>query len=206
MKKAVNLLTALFLSLFVICASVSIVLYSKSIFYFDINFLNIPETSRMSENEIKENYNAVISYMNVFEKGELKLPTLPMSETGKIHFEDVKNIFSAFWYIGLISLILSCGLIIYCISDRNFRFLKTSGLILITTSVFAVLFVLFLGEQAFTLFHEIFFNNNYWIFDEATDPIIKILPEAFFLHSGTAIILFIFLCGIIMLFTHNYLT
>ena len=33
---------------------------------------------------------------------------------------------------------------------------------------------------SFTLFHEIFFTNDLWLFDPATDYMIRMLPEGFF--------------------------
>lgn len=46
--------------------------------------------------------------------------------------------------------------------------------------------------RCFTIFHEIFFTNDLWIFDEATDYMIRMLPEGFFsdmvLRIGTAFI------------------
>ncbi|WP_445449547.1 TIGR01906 family membrane protein, partial [Enterococcus faecalis] len=38
-------------------------------------------------------------------------------------------------------------------------------------------------DRFFVLFHGVFFNNDAWIFNPATDPIINVLPETFFLHS-----------------------
>ena len=42
------------------------------------------------------------------------------------------------------------------------------------------------------IFHQIVFRNDYWIFNEATDPVITILPEAFFMHC------FMMIVGIVM--------
>ena len=51
-------------------------------------------------------------------------------------------------------------------------------LICIIVALLSVIFTNF--SKAFIIFHKIFFNNNYWIFDERTDPIIKVLPEEVF--------------------------
>lgn len=42
-------------------------------------------------------------------------------------------------------------------------------------------------QQLFTAFHKLFFDNNYWIFSVRKDPVILILPEAFFLHCALLI-------------------
>ena len=48
-------------------------------------------------------------------------------------------------------------------------------------------------EWAFETMHGIFFNNDYWIFSPKTDPVIKILPDTFFMHCGLMIILIVVL-------------
>jgi len=46
--------------------------------------------------------------------------------------------------------------------------------------------------------HAIFFRNDYWLFNPATDPIIKILPDAYFLHCGILIILLVAIINILL--------
>ena len=43
-------------------------------------------------------------------------------------------------------------------------------------------------SKAFVIFHKIFFKNNYWVFDENIDPIIKALPEELFMIYGAVIL------------------
>ena len=43
-------------------------------------------------------------------------------------------------------------------------------------------------QKAFVLFHEIAFDNDFWIFDPAKDPVINMLPNAFFLHCALLIL------------------
>ncbi|HCM13569.1 MAG TPA: TIGR01906 family membrane protein, partial [Lachnospiraceae bacterium] len=53
-------------------------------------------------------------------------------------------------------------------------------------------------DTSFVIFHKLlFFNNNDWLFNPVTDPVINILPETYFLHCALAIILFIILGSII---------
>lgn len=46
-------------------------------------------------------------------------------------------------------------------------------------------------EWAFETMHKIFFDNDYWLFDPHTDPVITILPEEFFMHCGIFIVVLI---------------
>ena len=44
-------------------------------------------------------------------------------------------------------------------------------------------------------FHKLFFDNDDWIFNPRTDPVIKILPDEFFMHCAIAIIAIVLLAG-----------
>lgn len=59
-------------------------------------------------------------------------------------------------------------------------------------------------EKAFTLMHKIFFDNDDWLFNPQTDPIITILPDTFFMHCGLLIIgLTILFCAGLQLLYHR---
>ncbi len=49
----------------------------------------------------------------------------------------------------------------------------------------------------FTLFHKLFFTNDLWLFDPATDYMIRMLPEGFFLSMAVRIGIF-FLIGLLL--------
>lgn len=62
-------------------------------------------------------------------------------------------------------------------------------------------------EAVFIMFHKIMFRNDYWLFDEALDPVITILPDTFFLQCAVMIILLILsgslLCILFRSFFHH---
>ena len=99
-----NLFLALIGALFLICASVVLVLHLRTIYYFDIGYLKLEEETGMSRGEIRENYDALIDY-NLAYKGidKLELPSFPMSKSGEIHFAEVKRIFTAVQCLFLIT-------------------------------------------------------------------------------------------------------
>ena len=88
-----NLTLAVVFMLFFISFSVVLVLNFRPLYYHDIEALGIVESSGISEEDIRTNYDTLISYNSIFGQKELDFPTLAMSESGKIHFEEVKNIF-----------------------------------------------------------------------------------------------------------------
>ena len=191
-----NILISLCLALFIISASVTITLNFRPLYYHDISSLQIEETSGFSKKVIRENYDALIDYNQFFYSGKLKL-TLPMSREGKIHFEEVKRIFVGIEYLCVITLILSCFLIKRKIRSRNIDFLRSASIITVLLPVIVGILCAVNWDAAFTLFHEIMFRNDYWIFDYTTDPVITILPESFFMHCFMMIIVIVIMISVL---------
>lgn len=187
-----NILTSLCLALFIISAAVTITLNFRPLYYHDISALKIEETSGFSKKVIKDNYDELIDYNQFFRSGKLKL-TMPMSKEGRIHFAEVKRIFVCVEILCIVTLILSCFLIKRQIAGRNFDFLKSASITTIVLPSVVGILCAVNWDSAFILFHKIMFRNDYWLFDEATDPVIMILPDEFFLHCAVMIILLIFI-------------
>ena len=189
-----NLFLAFLGTLFLLCASVVLVLHLRTIYYFDIGYLKLEEETGMSQGEIRENYDALIDY-NLVYKGvdQLEFPSFPMSRSGEIHFAEVKRIFVAIQWMLLITGVFTALGLIRKVPRRDFGSLKL-------ISVFSLLFPAVLGilaavnwENFFVAFHRLFFSNDYWIFNPVTDPVIRILPDAFFAHCAGAVLFFILL-------------
>lgn len=191
-----NILTSICLALFIISASITITLNFRPLYYHDISALKIEETSGFSKNIIKKNYDNLIDYNQFFYSGRLKL-TMPMSEEGQIHFADVKKIFDTVEILCIITLILSVFLIKKQITQHDFEFLKLSSIITILLPSIAGIFTAVNWESTFIMFHKIMFRNDYWLFDEATDPVITILPDDFFLHCAIMIIVLILISSLL---------
>ena len=164
-----------------------------------LNRMDIPEISGYSEGECIQNYDAVMEFLAPFNHEKFDLPTMTYSESGAQHFEDCRPLFNGVYLLGTIS--LAIALISGPIAKRKFGavFLKTSGIT--TIAVPSILLCAFAVDfnAAFVLFHKIFFSNDMWLFDPATDPIINILPEDFFLVCGVFIAVFWILSAVIQL-------
>lgn len=205
MKRILNFLLSLILSLFIITSVIKFTVNFKQLYYFDMSYLNIPILSDMNEEDIKLNYDYLIEYNISPEKMNFKLPTLESSVKGKIHFEEVRDIFQNIDSINKITLILVIVGSYICIKYKNVYVLKYSAWTLITLPILISIPIIINFEKSFELFHKLFFNNNYWIFNPAIDPVINMLPEEFFLHAGMMILLLIFITSALMLFSYKKL-
>ena len=183
MKKLTNILLGFIWMLAIIPLAVTITLNFKPLYYNDIVTLDISGRSGLPVSEIRENYDELIRYNSFTGPKQLKFPTLTMSEAGRIHFSEVKTIFLIVESVGIVALIAGVILTVILRKSGNYEYLKW-------TAIFTVLLPTVLGtlvaiswSRFFVLFHKVMFNNDYWIFDAATDPVITILPDAFFMHA-----------------------
>ena len=192
LRKITDVLSALVLTATIISAAVVLTLgASKPLYYFDIDYLHIQEDSGYEKEEIWENYNALIDYNLSPLIKKLEFPTFPMSKEAEIHFAEVKEIFQGFLWILVISIPVSA-----MVSQMNRRrhrlgYLKLAGIFSVALPVLLGIFVAASWDRAFVLFHEIAFDNDYWLFHPDTDPVITILPDAFFLHCAVMILVLV---------------
>ena len=188
MKKTAKVIYSLALSLVIICAAAVAVICFKPLYYRDIGCYDMVENTGMSEEEIRANYDEMVDFLMRIRGDELTLPTLPMSEGGKIHFADVKHLFSGVKILGLASLAVAVICFLVLRKEDRSGSLKAAGII--TLGIPAVLgaFVAIDWQRFFVLFHKTFFHNDYWIFDARTDPVITILPDGFFMHCMIMIV------------------
>lgn len=183
-----SLILAVIYMLFIISFSVVITLNFRPLYYFDISHLDIPAESGYPADEIRENYDALIDYNSMFNHSELKFPTLAMSDTGRIHFVEVKNIFVAVQYLCIAAFLAALVWTVIKAKKKDFSFLFGASLLSIVVPAVLGALIALNWDNFFVTFHHIFFNNDYWIFDAATDPVITILPDTFFMHCALMIL------------------
>ena len=205
MKKILNTFISFSLAIFIMSGSVILGLRFKSIYYYDISYLNITNMTGLSKEEIKENYDYLINYNLNNSVEEFKLPTLQSSIQGKIHFEEVRNIFQVIKKIFYLSFILSIVGVTFNIKQKNIRFLNTTSIVTIGLPIILAIPLIINFNYFFIKFHELVFSNDYWIFDPNIDPVINMLPEEVFFHIGILILGFVLLSSILLQICYRFL-
>ncbi len=193
-----SVIAALSLTLFIFSAAVTALIYSRWLYYLDIRLLNIPKLSGMSEDVIRLNYSALMDYCQVFFRGQLVFPTLPMSQEAAIHFADCKRIFDVIQITSAGSLLLTLVMALRLRRGEK-RWVKAAGLMCLILPVVFGCAVAFFWDRFFIVFHELVFSNDYWLFDPVTDPVILMLPDTYFLHCAVGILILVFLGAMICL-------
>ncbi|HBF2176299.1 TIGR01906 family membrane protein [Clostridioides difficile] len=198
MKKFLNVLFSVCISIVIIVGVINFTVGFKQLYYFDIDYLNISELSGLSKDDIKLNYDYLIDYNLNKNVSEFKLPTLKSSPQGKIHFEEVRNIFQNINKLAKLLLVVSLVGIILSVKNKNIKILKTASITLIIMPLLLTVPILLNFEKSFIIFHKLLFRNDYWIFNPDLDPVINMLPEEFFFHSGMMILILILLVSILL--------
>ena len=108
------------------------------------------------------------------------------NERDRLHMRDVRNLFLGGIKVGIACLLIAAIILeIFIKKEKNWKklFLRTYTMALVVWLLIGILLgVAFAVDftTCFTIFHKIFFTNNLWIFDPATDYMIRMLPEGFF--------------------------
>ena len=127
------------------------------------------------------------------------------NEQDRLHMEDVKNLFLGGLKLRTVMLLLAAVLVLFLILTKTELMKMLTGAYFAALGVFAVLIAGLLVSFAvdftasFTVFHEIFFTNDLWMFDPAEDYMIRMLPEGFFYDMVMRIGAF-FVGGLVLLF------
>lgn len=203
MKKFLNILFSICISVVIIVGVINFTVAFKQLYYFDIDYLNISDLSGLSKDDIKLNYDYLIDYNLNKNVSEFKLPTLKSSPEGKIHFEEVRNIFQNINKLAKVLMIVSLVGIILNAKNKNIKILKTTSITLIIMPLLLAIPVLLNFEKSFIIFHKLLFRNDYWIFSPDLDPVINMLPEEFFFHAGVMILMLILLVSILLLIMYK---
>ncbi|HBT19149.1 MAG TPA: TIGR01906 family membrane protein [Clostridiaceae bacterium] len=142
---------------------------------------------------IRKNYDLLIDYLNPFYRGDLVLHELPMSPQGAFHFYEVKVIFDLVYGLFLVTFLLSLFFYFRNKKRKTLGYLKGAAALTFILPVLLSIPFLLDFSRAFVVFHELAFSNDYWIFDPRIDPVIKILPEWFFMYAAFLILVYMIL-------------
>ena len=192
MKRFLAVVCAVCVCLFLLTASIGLPIYVRPFYYAHIVPYDLEQVSGYSEAEIRRAYDEVLDYLTIpgrtFGTG-----IVPHSAEGKAHFEDCKGLFDLNASILLGSALVLAVLFVMRKKWGPSRLGKHSALW--WAAVLAVTAPMIIGvlaamdfDRAFVVFHSLFFpGKTNWVFDWYQDPIIRVLPQAFFRNCAILI-------------------
>ena len=152
--------TALFL--FWLSLGITFVIFFEPLYHWSIQWFEVEKMTGYSADVLKTNYHELIGYL-----------TNPLNEVKRLFFIN----FAIFLSSGLVSFF---G--IRSLKQRRLTWLLRRPIRwLVLVPIFVCVGIASFFNTLFIKFHELFFNNDAWIFDPKKDPIILALPEEFFM-------------------------
>ena len=191
-------------SLIVVLFCVSIIIPTFSVTYYMNQFrqFNIPEYMGISESDIRivtENLQRYMDRRDPELDAEVRVHGIMrpfFNQREILHMEDVRDLFDAGFRYLWISCFVFVVMAALIIKNKNYysaakHIAVGFGIILASFGILTVVIALNFDE-AFVIFHEIFFDNDLWLLDPRTDLLINLLPIEFFINiSRTIATLFI---------------
>lgn len=153
---------------------------------------NVTESLGMEMEDVMDVTEKMMDYL-IGERPELSVITEAEGQTqdffneqDRLHMADVKNLFLGglslrWWLLGGAAVLIILLVILKGDWKRILpkAYFIALGIFLALTVVLGLLIASDFTKY-FTIFHEIFFTNDLWLFDPATDYMIRMLPEGFF--------------------------
>lgn len=181
-QKWLHRLGLLCLFLTIITFVITVTINAYPLYVWDIRRLDILDWVDVSKETLLLNYRELMRYLNNPFVTKLILPDFPVSESGAFHFYEVKKLFMLNYGVLLVTLIPTILYLKQLVRQKRlWQLVRPFQFAAIIPLVFG--FIMAIGFNSFfNAFHGVFFNNDDWLFDPVTDPIINALPEAYFMH------------------------
>lgn len=200
LKNIFYVIVALLLSLLILLTSTELVVFDINYYKGQYDKNNIPAVVGIEEKDLIESTEKLLDYMKD-ERDNLDFKTRINGEEkeffsprDKLHMIDVKNLFVAGRNIRngiFIFFLIFAALLIYKKKryDYGKQFLLSSILGILPVIILVILMNVDFYKY-FTIFHEIFFNNDLWLLDPNVDRLVNIFPENFFYDIALKIIIY----------------
>jgi len=202
--KAVSRLTVVILDIMIfivlLFSALQVVVYNDQYFSWHYKVHHIEETTNMSIDELMQVTDKMMDYL-IGKRDTLDMTAVingteeeVFGKREKAHMEDVKKLFlngkqmrdmSAVFLVALLAAlaIWKKDMLRFWLKQLKWFFIGSFSAIMLVGLLMASDF-----NRYFTLFHQLFFNNDLWLLDPRTDVLINMVPEIFFFQTAMLII------------------
>lgn len=155
--------------------------------------MNLAESLHVSKEDLNQSIGLLLEYIRddtdsldqtITIQGQKKET---FNEREKEHMVDVKQLYQNAIRVGIISFIGLLAILFYMIKTQQKKSLSYLTKGLLQAGICLILLFVFFGiwigidfTGFWTWFHTVFFSNNLWLLDPATDFMINMLPETIF--------------------------
>ncbi|MDT2675070.1 TIGR01906 family membrane protein [Enterococcus dongliensis] len=162
--------------------AITLTINARWLYQFDVERLRLLDETFLSKKELLDNFDQLMSYLNLPWVEKLHMSDFPVSTSGAQHFYEVKRLFLLNYGLLAVTILPSIFYLRHLIRQKRLWTLVQPFQIAVAVPVVVAFLMAVNFDQFFVLFHGVLFNNDAWIFNPVTDPIITVLPETFFFH------------------------
>ncbi|MDT2614528.1 TIGR01906 family membrane protein [Enterococcus dongliensis] len=162
--------------------AITLTINARWLYQFDVERLRLLDETFLSKKELLDNFDQLMSYLNLPWVEKLHMSDFPVSTSGAQHFYEVKRLFLLNYGLLAVTILPSFFYLRHLIRQKRLWTLVQPFQIAVAVPVVVAFLMAVNFDQFFVLFHGVLFNNDAWIFNPVTDPIITVLPETFFFH------------------------
>ena len=184
-------ITSIALFLFFLSLGITFVIFFEPMYHWSISWFGVEKLTGYSADTLKMNYHELIGYLTNPLVDALKMTDFPSSEQGLFHFFEVKRLFFVNFAVLLASGLISFFGVRYLRQRRQTWQLRRPIRWLVLIPVVVCFAIAAFFDTLFVKFHQVFFNNDAWMFDPKNDPIILALPEEFFMLCFAVVFTFL---------------
>lgn len=193
LNKLLSVIMSIAVALALLTGSIATPILIRPFYYAQIQPLELESASGLSRDEIVQAYDEVLDYC-IGASDEFSAGVLPFSASGSAHFADCRVLFILDLWLLAGSVIVIVLLKLYDKRRRLPRLGRHGAPFWGAAGMAALLVLIGIAaatdfDRAFTVFHSLFFpGKDNWVFNAATDPVILIMPEAFFRNCAILIL------------------
>ncbi len=183
--------------------SVWLVVNSPFLYYLSISWFHIDSLSGLSKFSLMRCYCSILSYLQTPWNTSLRLLYFKSSQSGLVHFSNVKSLILLNNFTLLVSFPLLLKIMIKLFRNGLLWQLELIIELILTGLIILSMMIMIDFQAAFIEFHRLAFRNHDWVFHVNQDPIIQVLPGQYFAicFAFFILILFLLLLGLLCL-TH----
>lgn len=199
MRWVLGYVAALCVLVLIVCQSIAIPTFLQAFYSHEYDKYSVPETISTEKDELMTVTGQLLDYMHG-KRADLIIPAVVdgqqrdfFNEKEIAHMADVRALFDigfrvrnvAFWLLLLVVLALFfINARVLFVLSRCCREVLAAFLLL---AVILVVFIALDFDRAFNIFHMLFFSNDLWQLNPATDLLINIVPLGFFMDIAVFI-------------------
>lgn len=205
MRKLLSIIMSIAVAVALLTGSIALPIIVRPFYYAHIEPLELERKSGLTREEIIVAYDEVLDFCTGV-TDEFSAGVLPFSESGASHFADCRKLFILdFAVFGTAMLVIAAIKLmerkvpIHRFKEHSPSFYGAVGI----GAVLAAAGVLAAADfdRAFVVFHSLFFpGKDNWIFSAAQDPVIRIMPEAFFRNCALLILAALLCAAAVIIF------